>query len=223
VPTRIVVLAALAAVLGWCAPAGAQEWAGTQLEPGQAVVDLDMASSAIGSTVVVYNVSRSPRRPEMRAAVRGFGGALSEPQVLDADSFFPTVAGSAAGGAVAAWYAEPSREILIAELAPGESRFAEPHAAPGTGGNYSYGWPEVAVGESGDAIVVYLANHPEGQRLMSRHRPAGGTFGEPEPLTPVTARDQVYARDVAVGPDGTVYIADPGLKGVVALTIGRPP
>ena len=72
--------------------------------------------------------------------------------------------------------------------------------------------PHVAVGKEGG---VYVTEPSRGR--VSRFSPDGQPAGMIEGVKQGRLLRQPLG--IAVGPDGTLYIADPGLKGVVALTI----
>lgn len=197
-----------------------RKWNAVQIERGREIWTLDTAAASPDTQAAVYQVHGSPDEVRIRAAVRTPRGTTE--QDLDSGyAFFPTVAGSPLGGYVAVWYHEQPYEVRIAEMGPGGSEFRRTAAMSASGGNYSYGAPWVSVNERGDAVVTYLAGDSDGQRVMARFRPAGGSFGEPERVTDTFGMDEVYPRDVALGPDGTV-VASVVQEGRAGVSV-RPP
>lgn len=226
---RVAGLLVLAGFTGVIAAPGAgagtaldRGWTAERIDPGESIIEIALAAIAPGTSGAVYNVSRSPDRPEMRARVSDLAAGETLIQTLDSESFFPSVDGSIAGGAVAAWYREDVQEVRIAELHPGERRFGSPHSATASGGNFSYGRPIVRVNERGDSIVVYLSGAGELLHwVVARYRPAGGRFGPPERVAGPAAADRIYPRDAALGVDGTaiVSLVQDGRAGIAT----RPP
>lgn len=123
----------------------------------------------------------------VQAAERSAGGSWSEPEDLSdpgEDAGEADVAVDAEGNAIAVWRRLDGNNHTIIELSerPFGGDWTEPIELSAHD-VYSYE-PHVAVNASGDATVIWHAFGTGETLVQSAERPAGGTWSEPEDLSP---------------------------------------
>lgn len=188
------------------ARADAREWESTHFDASMA--QAVFVPTGPGSAVFAFPVREENGWSAWRAAVVRGGETGPVQGDLPGRAYWNMLGGdgSSVFGGVVAWVDDDG--LHVGEAGPGDDALTVSEVIPATYGNYSYGGPDVAVGPSGDKAVVYLGWDYDTwqQRVMAVLKPAGGAWGEPEPVGPLREPDQTFGRSVAIGPDGTVAV-----------------
>lgn len=178
--------------------------------------DLDIAVDDAGNALAAWqgNETRQPGPNgasgwEIFTATRTPEGKWSDAQLLQNEQAVvgPDISMNAAGAAVIAWaesvYNRPPQRI---SYRPPAGQFGASELLPAEG----FGIPTVAIGDSGEAVVVTAdirfagRQHPEGNSLIAVRHPVGGWS---EPVRFVTAEPP---RGLSLAPDGsaTMFMTD---------------
>jgi hypothetical protein len=161
-------------------------------EAGEDASRPDVAIDAHGDAIAVWLRSDGSHE-RVQAAYRAAGGSFGTPQTLSvagAEAEQPRVAMNGAGEAVAVWSvsAGGQAEIQAATAAPGGS-FGAPVDLSGLPSTVSV--PQVALDSHGDAIAVWDGWDGANIRIEAAVRPAGGSFGAPQYLSPAGSNADV--------------------------------
>jgi hypothetical protein len=190
-------------------------WSGSVVARGPGMYYADVVGIAPGQAVVLRTETAGAGTAIVATLRDASAGTRSDQTLAAANVSSPSLAGSYAGGAVAAWL--EAGQTVVAERRPGASAFTQAFAVSTCCNDYSGNRPHVAVGRRGDAVVAWLRLDGGGaQHVMAAYRPPGGAFGAPEDVASTTA---ALLRDVALGADGTVALGwvDSGGPATVAI------
>jgi hypothetical protein len=161
----------------------------------------DVASDAQGDAVAVW-LRWDGAEERVQAAYRPAGGSFGAPQTLSeagVEAQAPRVAMNGSGEAVVVWniVVGGKMQIQTAVAAPGGT-FGAPADLTGLTVNASV--PQVALDSDGDAIAVWDGWDGANIRIEDAVRPAGGSFGSPQYLSP--AGDNADVPQVAFDASG---------------------
>lgn len=149
------------------------------------------AISAVGTDGVSHHLEANPAESAVYAFVTNAAGVWSSGRftLSEEAATQPQLAVSKGGRAVAAWCAEDlatsRQKIVFASYAPEKHAWGKGTTLPGsqaagTGASFARSRPGVALGEQGDAMVVWVAE----QKIMASHLTAGGAqWSEPVSLS----------------------------------------
>jgi hypothetical protein len=144
----------------------------------------DSANPAIamapdGTVIVVWH-----RGGEMQWSARPAGGTFSQPlraSTTGAATGPPDVAVDTQGNAIAVWTeSEGSIQRTVRAFRPAGGSFSDPKVISVAG--FYTGNPRVVISAAGDALAIWQEGDGVTQRVGAAFRPAGGDFGEAEPL-----------------------------------------
>lgn len=157
----------------------------TLSDPSAYSTSPDVAGDAQGDAVAVW-LHFEGAHARVQAAYRPAGGSFGAPQTLSAAGYEarePRVAMNGAGEAVIVWSLASglTEEVQAASAAPG-GVFGEP--ADLTSFTTVASVPQVALDSHGDAIAVWDGSDGANIRIEDALRPAGGSFGSPQFLSP---------------------------------------
>jgi PKD domain len=157
----------------------------TLSDPSAYAMSPDVAGDAQGDAVAVWLHSDGANM-RVQAAYRPAGGSFGAPQTLSAAGYGarePHVAINGAGEAVIVWSLASglTEKVQASSAAPGGT-FGEPtDLTPFT---TAASVPQVALDSHGDAIAVWDGSDGANIRIEDALRPAGGSFGAPQLLSP---------------------------------------
>jgi hypothetical protein len=158
---------------------------------GEDAVAPQVAIDQAGGAVAVWERSDGTDR-RVQAAIRPAGGAFSGPvniSVGGQSAFDPQVAMDQAGNAVAVWQRPVGADLRVqAASRPAGGVFGLPDNLSDVSEDASS--PEVAMGQTEDAVAVWLSSDGTNDIAQAAIRPAGGGFSAPDDLS-VTGEDAV--------------------------------
>jgi PKD domain len=157
----------------------------TLSDPSEPTQSPDVAGDAEGDAVAVWLQSDGADY-RVLAAYRPAGGSFGAPQTLSPAGYEarePRAAMNAAGEAVIVWSLASglSEEVQASTAAPGGT-FGTPVAL--TSFTSAASLPQIALDSHGDAIAVWEGWDGANVRIEDAVRPAGGSFAEPQYLSP---------------------------------------
>jgi hypothetical protein len=173
-------------ILASAQPAGGAFGAAQTLsDPSADSTRPDVASDAHGDAVAVW-LHAEGGTTRVQASYRPAGGAFGAVQTLSPaglEAAEPRVAMDGAGDALVIWRLSTGgqSEIEVASAAPGGA-FGAPVGLTALTANASV--PQVAFDAHGDALAVWDGWDGANIRIEDAARPAGGSFGAPQLLSP---------------------------------------
>jgi len=209
---------AVAAALVLPAPASA---APTFLSPvdlsdaGQDAYQPQLAQDASGNVMAVWTRSDGTNL-RIQARIRSAAGAWGPTATLSTagrDAYDPQVASNPSGNAVAVWTQfDGAQGRTHAAFRPAGGSFAgDQTISPGGRDAVT---PQISIDPTGKAIAVWYAWDGTADRILAAVRPAGGTFGPAQIVSPLGVES--YEPVVATGPtaDSTGAVVWTGSDGV---------
>ena len=169
---------------------------------GQNALGPRAAVAADGAVTVVWHRTGGGG-DSVQASTRAAGGTFGPPLDLSADGLAvqsPAVAVAPEGATAVVWTrtAGPAQVVQTAIRAPGGAFAA---AVDVSANGFTINGPDVAVASDGDVTVVWQQQSGLVFRVQASTRPASGSFGAPQPLSPALF-SATGARVVAAA-DGT--------------------
>ena len=215
----LLLLIVFGALLGPASAIAGPTWlAPTQLSPSKEGSNFpDVAMDARGNSVAVWSAPEGSGVERIEASVRPAGGSWSGPVPLSPGGVkaqSPQVAVDDAGDATVVWSQEEgSATVLRSVTMPAGSGWA-PAVNVSTAGDEPAGF-DLAVGRSGEAIVVYEDRGGGKPRARVTTRQAGGAWTEA--VTVSAAGEEAFDPSVSLGDGGTAAVVWPVNEGVRAV------
>src|SRR5689334_4931767 len=155
-------------------------------DPGQDGFDPQVAVNSNGDSLVVWNRSDGSKL-RIQAQFRATDGTFGPIETISAsnrDASSPQVAFDGSGNAIAVWtQSDGSNGRIHAGFRPAGGSFGSDQTISPAGGTASA--PQISFDSSGDAVAVWYRFDGTNDRVQAAIRPAGGSFGNAETLSPL--------------------------------------
>jgi hypothetical protein len=213
----VVQAATVAAGGGWSAPADLSNPEGSATTP-QVAIDAD------GEAVVVWSCFNGLNQI-VQAASRPAGGGWSgavDISVAGGDAVEPQIAIDGSGNAVAVWSRNGGANFIVqSSTRPAGGSWSSPTDLSAAGG--PAGEPRVAIGASGEALVVWSRNDGANLIVQSAARAAAGTWSQAVDLSTAGSNSDEPQVTLASGGEAiAVWTRDTAGFNTVAQTTLRP-
>jgi hypothetical protein len=165
------------------------------------ILEQQLALDGQGSAVAVWLWKRDGANDRIQAALRPAGGNFSPPQTLSTGETIEALrlAVNGQGNALVVWERrDGTNDRIQAALRPAGGNFSPPQTLSATGDQVTF--PQVAIDESGNAIVIWARFDGTGFRLQAAFRAVGGSFGPPQTLS--AAGGDVFTYQIVFDPQG---------------------
>jgi hypothetical protein len=152
----------------------------------QGPVAPEVAIDQQGNALAIWTRSDGTNH-RIQAAFRPVGGSFSPAQTISdpgQNAFSGKVAFDAQGNALAIWTRSDGTHLRIqAAFRPAGGSFGAPQTISPAGGSASQ-FTEISVDAQGNALVVWDRSDGTHLRIQAAFRPAGGSFGAPQTISP---------------------------------------
>lgn len=176
-----------------------------------------VATSADGATVVVWNRSDAPSSTVIQTAYRGAGeSSFGTPQTLSQTGQYagdPKAVITSEGTTIVTWRRSNGTNLIIqaAMRAAGQASFSAPEDLSDAGQNAVV--PEIAAAPDGTTTVAWNRSSGSGLVVQAATRQPGQTdFAAPEDLSPTGV--SAFNQDVESAPDGATTVSWQRTNGV---------
>ncbi len=173
---------------------------------GESPDDEDVAVGPDGSVTVVWARDGVDRQQIQTSTLAPDGSEFGPVENLSTDAYdaeSPRVVIGPDGTTTVAWKrGTGSGDVAESSTRPPDGDFSPAEVLSGAGTSLSSVVP--AAGPGGAATVIWVALSGADLRVHAATRPAGGSFGAAELLSPAAA--EAIEADVAIGPDGTTIV-----------------